>query len=253
VIRTTARLALMTVAAPTGTLRAQPDTSAWRLRVGPSFQSHSDLLASPFRQHGIGLALGLEYRRGGLRMDLAGDAAGTSSALLGEDRGTEDVWNGGLAVAYVRSAGDVRGVTLRAGGGLAALAFVRRHHYGPAASRDVFADVVVPLSLVGEAATDVGASTGLRNRAEAGIVSLLFRSPFAGTKTQSLPEAGVAAPWDLVVVRNHLTLVRTLSASLRLTLGHGLTIYATDRSRRVRLLRQDVSVGLEWVPGRDEP
>jgi hypothetical protein len=253
VIRTAVIFALLTVTMPAGVLRAQPDGSAWRLRLGPSFQSHSDLLASPFRQHGAGLALGLEYRRGGLRVGLGTDVGGTSSALQGEDLGTEDVWNGGLEVAYARTAGDLGAVTLRAGGSLAALAFVRRHHYGPRASRDIFADVIVPLSLVGEAATDVGSSTGLRNRAEVGIVSLLFRSPFAATKTQSLPEAGVAAPWDLVLVRNHLALVRTLSAGLRLTLEHGFTFYATDRTRRIRLLRQDVSVGLEWGPGRDEP
>jgi hypothetical protein len=253
VIRTTALFALLTVAMPAGVLRAQPATSAWKLRVGPSFQSHTDLLATPFRQHGLGLALGLEYRRGGLLVALGGDVGGTSSALEATGLGTEDVWNGRLEVVYVRGMNVVGGVTLRAGGSLAGLAFVRRHDYGPRASRDIFADVIVPLSLVGEAATDLGAATGLRNRAEVGIVSLLFRSPFAATKTQSLPEAGVAAPWDLVLVRNNLALVRTLLAGLRLTLEHGLTLYATDRTRRIRLLRQDVSVGLEWVPGRNRP
>jgi hypothetical protein len=141
--------------------------------------------------------------------------------------------------------------TLRVGGSVAALGLVRRHHYGPTAARELFGDLIVPLSVVGEAATRLDPSTRIEDRAEIGIVSLLFRSSFAGTK--GWPDAVVAAPWDVVLVRNRLSLEHALSTRMRLTLGHDLTVYAADRHRRVRLLRQDVSAGIRLMLGRVAP
>jgi hypothetical protein len=236
---------------PQSAAGARSEPNSLTLRVGLSLQSHVDLLATPFRQHGSGVAVGVEYRRGRLRLELDADVGGTSSALEGQDFGVEDVWNGVVQATYAGAVHEGDRVTLRAGASLAALGFVRRHHYGPTAARELFGDLIVPLSVVGEVAARVDPSTRIENRAEIGIVSLFFRSSFAGTK--GWPEAVVAAPWDLVLVRNRLSLEHALSPRTRLTLEHGLTVYAADRHRRVRLLRQDVSAGIRLMLGRVDP
>lgn len=250
-IRSVPLIVLLTVTTPTSARPAQSDPNTLTLRIGPSFQSHVDLLATPFRQRGSGVAMGMEYRRGRFRVAFDAAVGGTSSALEGDDLGVEDVWNGTVEVVYAGVVREGDRATLRAGASLAGLGFVRRHHYGPTAAREFFADLIVPLSVVGEAGAGVGTSTRIENRSEIGIVSVLFRSSFAGTK--DVPEAVVAAPWDTALLRNRLSLERALSARIRLTLEHALTVYATDRHRRVRLQRQDVSVGVRIVLGRIDP
>lgn len=228
-------------------LAAQGNPNVLRIRVGPFFQGHTDLLATPFRQHGTGFALGFVYRRGGLWIDLGGGVASTSSALEGPDLGVEDVWNVGFEVGHVRPTPQRGRVGVRVGASLAALAFVRRHHYGPTVSREFFGDLVIPLSAVGEVGVRLGSSTRLEERAEAAIASVLLRSSFAGTK--GVPEATFAAPWELVLLRNRLALERAVSSRFRLALAHAVTVYATDRSRTVRLFRHDLTVGLTLIFG----
>ena len=98
-----AAVLLLTAASPAAARALLPDRTSLLLGVGPAFDAHTDLLASPFRQAGAGFAVGLGSERGGrCRSASAGRAIGTSSRLDGSDAGLEDGWMAGLDVAWLR-------------------------------------------------------------------------------------------------------------------------------------------------------
>lgn len=236
-----------TAAGPAAAGTAPADSSRLVVAIGPSFEAHSDLLASPFRQTGVGAGFGLGYRRGGISVDADGAVGGASSRLDAPDEGVEDTWTAGLDVAWVRPVAAWERTTVRVGASLAGLAFVRRHHYGRAAAREYYADLMVPLSLVGEVACRAGDAAWVEERLELGLGAVLFRSPFAATKT--FPSASLAGPGSLRVVRNRLTVEWRTSSRTRLALTHALTFYDTDRNRLARVVQQRVAVGIVLVSG----
>jgi len=223
------------------------DSSRVTLAVGPSFEAHSDLLASPFRQSGVGVGFGLGYRRGGLSVDLGGAVAGTASRLDTPDGGIEDTWTAGIDVAWVRTVAARERTAIRVGASLAGLAFVRRHHYGVGAAREYYADLMVPLSMVGEVVRRVTHGASVEERLELGLGALLFRSPFAATKT--FPSGSLAGPGSLTVVRNRVTVEWRTSARTRMGFSHALTFYDTDRHRLARVVQQRVGIGIVLVTG----
>ncbi len=238
---------LLTAAGPAAARTAPADSSRLSLALGPSFEAHSDLLASPFRQSGVGLGFGLGYRRGGVALHLGGAVGGTSSRLDEPDEGIEDTWTVGLDLAWVRPVAAWGRTTVRAGGSLAGMGFVRRHHYGRGAGREYFADMIVPLSAVGEVDRGLGIAGRVEERLELGLAALLFRSPFAATKT--FPDGRLAGPGSLRLVRNRLTVEWRTSLRTRLALTHALTFYDTERNRLVRVVNQRVGVGIVVVFG----
>jgi len=240
--------ALLSMAAGPAAARTVPaDSSRLAVVLGPSFDAHSDLLATPFRQSGVGVGFDIRYRRGSLSLDLDGAAGGTSSRLDLPDEGTEDTWAAGVDLAWVRPVAGWGRTTVRAGASLAALGFVRRHHYGPEAGREYYADMILPLSAVGELDRGLGDAGRVEERLELGVAAVLFRSPFSATKT--FPSASLAGPGSLVVVRNRVTLEWRASARTRLALSHALTFYDTDRNRLARVVQQRVGVGIVLVVG----
>jgi hypothetical protein len=238
---------LWTAAGPAAARTTVTDSSRIALTVGPSFEAHSDLLASPFRQSGVGVGFGLGYRRGSLSVDVTGAVAGTSSRLDAPDEGVEDTWTAGLDVAWVHPVAAWERTAIRVGGSLAGLAFIRRHHYGHAAAREYYADLMVPVSLVGEAVRRVADDASVEERLELGVGAVLFRSPFAATKT--FPAAALAGPGTLALARNRITVEWRASARTRLAFSHALTFYDTDLNRLARVVQQRVGVGVVLVPG----
>ncbi len=246
-------LAVLLVAAPgPAVARALPahaaaaDSSRLGLRVGPTFDAHTDLLASPFRQSGTGPALGVGFAHGAFSVDLLVTSVGTSSSLDGPDAGVEDGWMAGLDVAYLRPVGGGARTTVRAGVGLSGLAFVRRHHYGRSAPREYFADLVFPVSAVGEVSRVLG-TTVVDERVGVGLVAVLFRSPWAATKT--FPDASLAGPASLRVFHHRMSVTWAMSPRIRLQLTHELRYYDTDRNRLVRVVQQQLGAGLGIVLG----
>ncbi len=240
--------ALLCAAPGPAAARAAPaDTTRLTFAVGPLFDAHTDLLASPFRQTGTGFTLGVGFARGGFSADLGGSTTSTSSSLDRDDEGVEDGWSAGLDVSYLRRVAGGARTTWRVGGALSGLAFVRRHHYGGNASREYFDDLIVPLSGVGEVSRAFGRSTVLEERLGVGLVAILFRSPFAAAKTS--PTASLAGPGALRLVRNRLRATWWLSPRTRLLLDHEATFYDTDRHRLVRVVQQRLTAGLGIVFG----
>jgi hypothetical protein len=220
---------------------APPDTTRILLGVGVVFDAHTDLLASPFRQSGTGLSLDVGFERGAFSAHLLGATVGTSSALEREDVGVEDGWVAGLDVAWLHPVAGGERTTWRVGGGLSGLAFVRRHHYGAGASREYFADLLVPLSAVGSVRRALG-GTVLEERVGVGIAAVLLRSPYAATKT--FPAASFAAPGSLWLLRHRLRATWRMSPRTRFVLTHEATFYDTDRHRLVRVLQQRLAAGI---------
>jgi hypothetical protein len=144
-------------------------------------------------------------------------------------------------VAWLRPVGEGGRTTWRVGGSLSGLAFVRRHHYGRGAPREYFADLMVPLAAVGEASRSLGA-TRLEERVGLALATLLFRSPFAATKT--LPTAVFAAPGSLWLVRHRLRASWRMSPRTRLLLAHEASFYDTGRHRLVRVVQQRLAAGV---------
>lgn len=216
-----------------------PDTTRLALAIGPAFQTHSDRLASPFHQSGTGFSLGMSFRRGGLTLALRGGIASTSSSFDELGEGGEDVWAGDLRVRYLRPVAEPWGAKFSIGASLAGVASVRRHTY-PDGTDEFFADLAVPLSLAAEITGRLGQRTSVAASADVGVVSVLFRSPFAGTK--DFPDPEVAAPWDSNVFRGRLELSRSLGPRFALGLAHELTFLTADRHRSLRVLHQSLSV-----------
>lgn len=226
-------------ARPATPVSPAPDTTRLALAIGPAFQTHSDLLASPFHQDGTGLGLRVSFRRGGLTLALRGGIASTSPSFNELGEGGEDVWAGDLHARYLRRVADPFGTTVFVGASLAAVASVRRHKY-PGGSDEFFADLAVPLSVAAAVTRKLDGRTSLAAFADVGVISLLFRSPFAGTK--EFPDPGIAAPWDSNVLRGRLELSRRLGRRFSLGLAHELTFLTSDRHRSLRVLQQHLSL-----------
>lgn len=237
---------LLAVATPS-TVRALPvDTTRISFGVGAAHDAHTDLLASPFRQSGLGFSVDAGVARGGFSADLLGATLGTSSSLAGTDAGVEDGWMVGLDLAYLHRVGPGGRTTWRVGGALSGLAFVRRHHYGSGAAREYFADLMLPLSALGEVSRSFG-STRLEEQVGVGVASVLFRSPYAATKT--FPSASFAAPGSLWVLRHRLRAAWRMSPRTRFLLTHEARLYDTDRNRLVRVVQQRLVAGVSVVLG----
>lgn len=237
---------LQAAVAPAGARTLPADSTRLLLGVGPAFDAHTDLLASPFRQSGTGLSLDVGYRHGGLSVDLLGATVGTSSSLEVLDGGVEDGWTAALDVAYLRPVGEGGRTTWRVGAELSGLAFVRRHHYARGAAREYFADLMIPLSAVGEVSRGFG-RTLLEERVGVGLAAVLFRSPWSATKTR--PSGSLAGPGSLWLLRHRLRATWRMSTRTRLLLTHEATFYDTDRRRLVRLLQQRIVVGVGLLLG----
>jgi hypothetical protein len=226
---------------------AAQDSTVFRVRVGPGFDAHSDLLTSPFRQHGTGIdaALGVATRH--LAVTLGGGALRSGSSIETSDGGFDDVWTAALDIrGGLHRWGPSPRTEVDLGVSLGGLADVRRHQYSPGYT-EIFADLAFPLSASASLGYHLGGRGRLEERMDVGLVTLLLRSPFAGTK--ALPPAAWAGPWDVQLVRHRLRLSTRASRHLGLFITHGLTILATDRERPLRVVRQDVSVGLELIRG----
>jgi hypothetical protein len=226
---------------------AAQDSTEVGFRVGPIFDAHSDRLASPFHQHGIGLDAGLSLTHGGFQVMFAGSGNRSSSRFGTEDAAFEDVWTASVDVGWWRRAPLGARTELRLGADVGGFAFVRRHQYSPG-YREYFADMAFPLSVSAGLSRALGTGGGrLDERIEVGVMTVLLRSSFAGTK--KLPPATWAPPWKAQVIRHRLRLTTGASRHMRLFLTHGLVILATDRERPLRIVRQDVSVGIAVFRG----
>lgn len=224
------------------------DSTVVRLRVGAVFDAHSDLLASPLHQHGIGPNAGLSLVHDGFHVTLAGSGNRSSSRFGTETAAFEEVWTASVDVGWWRRIGSLGEHTeLRVGADLGGFAFVRRHQYSPG-YREYFADVAFPLSVSAGLSRTLGKGRSrLDERVDVGLMTRLLRSPFAGTK--ELPPATWAAPWDAQVIRHRLRLTTEASPHVRLFITHGLMILATNRERPLRVVRVDVSMGMALVRG----
>jgi len=239
--------AALWLVATAGPATAQ-DSEVIRLRAGPVFDAHSDLLASPLHQHGVGLDADLSVVRNDVQVTLAGSANRAGSRFRTDSTAFEDVWTAAVDVRWWRcvTAPGVR-TDLRIGADLGGFAFVRRHQYSPG-YREYFADVVFPLSLSVGLGRELGTHGGrLDERVDVGVATLMLRSPFPGAHAS--PAATWAAPWNAHVLRHRLRISMSATPHLRLFLAHGITILATDRERPLRIVRHDLSMGVAVVRG----
>ncbi|MCG6956375.1 MAG: hypothetical protein LJF04_10345 [Gemmatimonadetes bacterium] len=227
--------------------RAQ-DSTVVRLRVGAVFDAHSDLLASPLHQHGIGVDAGLSLVHDGFHATLTGSGNRSRSRFGTESAAFEDVWTASMDVGWWRRIATLGARTdVRLGAALGGFAFVRRHQYSPG-YREYFADMAFPLSVSAGLGRALGTGGGrLDERVDVGLMTLMLRSPFAGTK--QLPPATWAAPWDAQVIRHRLRLTTEASPHVHLFVTHGLMILATNRERPLRVVRQEVSLGIALIRG----
>lgn len=226
---------------------AGQDSTAVRVRVGPGFDAHSDRLASPFRHHGKGLDLDLSVVRNSLEVTLGVGSDRAGSRFETDKGGYDDLWTANIDVRWAKTVAEAIGGDVALGGGVGGVAFVRRHQYSQG-YREVFADLAAPLFVsagYGRAWGKGGAR--LDERLDVALVTLMFRSPFAGTK--GLPPSSLAGPWSTQVVRHRLRISTRASRRVRLFVTHGLTLLATDRERPLRVVRQDLSFGIGLVLG----
>lgn len=245
-------LALLIEAMPGPAAGASPvpvlvaDTTRITAEVGSVFDAHLDRLASPFRQTGLGVGWSTSYRRGGFTVEV-GRSSGKATSTVDDDRAPgEETWAGHLDLAYVRRIGGGDRTDYRVGASLAGLFFVRRHAYGTS-GREYFADLMTPLSLVAEAHRRLGDETVVGDRLSVGVASILFRSPYYATK--EFPGGSFATPFGLRLVRNRLSIERPLTRRTRLILTHHLTFYDASRHADVRVVQQELRLGLAVLFG----
>lgn len=223
------------------------DSTLVRVRVGAGFDAHSDLLASPFRQHGTGVDGDLTFVHDGFQVTLGGGTDRSRSRMASATGGFEDLWTLSADVRWAHRVASMGPHTsLELGADVGGLAFGRRHQYSPG-YREYFDDVAFPLSLSVGLAHDLGAKGLLDERLDVGLLTVLLRSPFAGART--LARAWWTGPGGVQVVRHRLRLSMRMSRHARVFLTHGLTFLATDREQPLRMVRQDVSVGVTLFRG----
>jgi hypothetical protein len=223
------------------------DSTVVHIRVGAGFDAHSDLLASPFRQHGTGLDGDLALVHDGFQVTLTGGTDRSSSRIASATGGFEDLWTLSADVRWARGVASFGNHTsLELGADVGGLVFGRRHQYSPG-YREYFDDVAFPLSLSVGLGHDLGARGLLDERLDVGLLTVMLRSPFAGART--LARAWWTGPGSVQVLRHRLRLSVRMSPHVRVFLTHGLTFLATDRERPLRMVRQDVSVGVTLYRG----
>lgn len=224
------------------------DSTVIRLRLGPVFDAHSDVLASPFHQHGVGPDAELSLVRNGFEVALTGGRNRAGSRFETDSTSFEDVWTAAVDVRWWRRVATWGARTdLRLGADLGGFAFVRRHQYGPG-YREYYADAALPLSLsvgLGHALGDGGGR--LDERVDVGVLTAVLRSSFPGSRDP--PTTTWAAPWNAQVFRHRLRLTTEASPHVRLFVTHGLTLFATHGGQPLRIVRQDVSVGVAVARG----
>lgn len=226
---------------------AAQDSTLVRLRVGPAFDAHTDLLASPLRYHGTGLGGDLTVVHGALEVTLGGGADRAGSRIESATGGFEEVWTVSADVRWARRAASLGAhTTLELGADVGSLVYTWRHQYSTV-YRDYFGDMAFPLSLSVGLAHDLGARGLLDERVDVGLLTLMYRSPYAGAAVFS--PGWWAGPGAVQVVRHRLRLSLRTSSHTGIFITQGFTLLATDRERPLRMVRQDVSVGVTLFRG----
>lgn len=226
---------------------AAQDSTSLSIRVGPGFDAHSDLLASPFRLHGIGLDGDITLLHNAFEVTLGGgmDRAGTPYRT--STGGFEDLWTASVDVRWARRVASLGAHTsVELGADVGGLIYGRRYQYGEG-YRSYFDDVLFPLSVTAGLGHDLGHHALLEERVDVGVLTVLLRSPFAGARR--LAAAWWTGPTGVQVFRHRLRLSVKTSPGVRLFLTHGLTFVGTDRVRPLRMVRQDLSVGVSLLRG----
>lgn len=242
-VLTAAVVQLLSFAGPA----AAQDSTLLRLRIGPGFDAHSDLLASPFRHHGTGLDGDITLVHNAVQVTVAGGMDRAGSRYETSSGAFEDLWTASADVRWARrvaSLGEHTNAEL--GVDLGGVIFGRRHQYSPE-YREYFDDIAFPLSLSAGIGHDLGHKALLDERVEVGLLTAVLRSPFAGARR--LAPAWWAGPGGARFVRHRLRLSVRTGPHLRLFVTHGLTYLGTDREQPLRMVRQDLSVGVTITSG----
>jgi hypothetical protein len=231
---------------------AAQDSTLVGIRVGAGLDAHSDLLASPFHERGAGIDGDLTLVHDGFQVTLGGGANRAGSRIASSTGGFEDLWTLSADVRWTHRVASLGPHTaLELGADVGGLVFGRRHQYSPG-YREYFDDVAFPLSLSVGLGHDLGAKSLLDERLDVGLLTAMLRSPFAGART--LARAWWTGPGGVQVVRHRLRLSVRVSPHARVFFTHGLTLLATDREQPLRMVRQDLSLGVTlFRSGGGEP